>query len=92
MAAELRKGELMWRKRVIRGCKHSSQKRPHRNVVLSDDLSRDRRAEAARDIPANEAKKEMAAELRADLQELEDKHGQFSDSAKLIRETRDARG
>ena len=37
-------------------------------------------------------KKEIAAGLRADLQELESKYGIFSDSAKLIREDRDARG
>jgi plasmid stability protein len=37
-------------------------------------------------------KKEIATQLRADLQELEAKYGLFSDSAKIIRETRDARG
>jgi plasmid stability protein len=37
-------------------------------------------------------KKEIATELRADLQELEKKHGLFSDSAKIIREMRDVRG
>jgi plasmid stability protein len=37
-------------------------------------------------------KKEIAADLRADLEELEKKYGLFSDSAKLIREDRDARG
>jgi plasmid stability protein len=37
-------------------------------------------------------KKDIAARLRADLQELEAKHGVFSDSAKTIREMRDARG
>jgi plasmid stability protein len=37
-------------------------------------------------------KKEVATEMRADLQELEDKYGLFSDSAEIIREMRDARG
>jgi plasmid stability protein len=37
-------------------------------------------------------KKEIAAELRADLQDLEGKYGLFSDSAKIIREMRDTRG
>jgi plasmid stability protein len=37
-------------------------------------------------------KKKIAEELRGDLQELEQKCGPFSDSAKIIRETRDARG
>ncbi len=37
-------------------------------------------------------KREIVAELRADLTLLEQKHGQFSDSAALIREDRDARG
>jgi plasmid stability protein len=37
-------------------------------------------------------KKEIAAELRADLKELEDKHGLFSDSTKLIREERERLG
>ena len=36
-------------------------------------------------------KKAIAAELRADLQELEDKHGLFSDSARIIRDMRDRR-
>jgi plasmid stability protein len=37
-------------------------------------------------------KKEIAAEMRADLQELEGKYGLFSDSARIIREMRDSRG
>jgi len=37
-------------------------------------------------------KKEIAAEMRADLQELEARYGLFPDSAKLIREMRDSRG
>jgi plasmid stability protein len=37
-------------------------------------------------------KKEIAREMRTDLQELEDKYGLFSDSAKVIREMRDTRG
>jgi plasmid stability protein len=37
-------------------------------------------------------KKEIAAELRADLQELEGKYGRFPGSAKIIREMRDMRG
>jgi len=34
-------------------------------------------------------KKEIAAEIRGDLQELEEKYGVFSDSAKIIREMRE---
>jgi plasmid stability protein len=41
---------------------------------------------------AAERKKAIAIEMRADLQELEAKYGQFSDSAKIIREMRDTRG
>jgi plasmid stability protein len=41
---------------------------------------------------AFQRKKAIAAEMRADLQELEDKYGLFSDSAKIIREMRDTRG
>jgi plasmid stability protein len=37
-------------------------------------------------------KKEIGAETRADLKELEAVYGVFSDSAKIIRETRDTRG
>jgi plasmid stability protein len=37
-------------------------------------------------------KKQIGAEMRADLQELEDKYGLFSDSAMIIREMRDRRG
>jgi len=36
-------------------------------------------------------KREIAADLRADLHALEEKHGLFSDSAKIIREMRDTR-
>jgi len=35
-------------------------------------------------------KRETGAELRADLQKLEEKYGRFSDSTALIREQRDA--
>jgi plasmid stability protein len=41
---------------------------------------------------ALQRKKVIAAEMRADLQELEDKYGVFPDSAKIIREMRDTRG
>lgn len=37
-------------------------------------------------------KQEIAAELRADLKQLEDRYGLFSDSAPLIREDREIRG
>jgi len=37
-------------------------------------------------------KKEIASEMRADLKELEQKYGVFSDSAAIIREMRDTRG
>jgi len=37
-------------------------------------------------------KREISSELRADLEQLEQKYGLFSDSAELIREDRDARG
>jgi plasmid stability protein len=35
-------------------------------------------------------KREIGAELRADLQKLEEKYGRFPDSTALIREQRDA--
>ena len=38
---------------------------------------------------ALDRKREIGAELRADLQKLEEKYGQFPDSATLIREQRD---
>jgi len=41
---------------------------------------------------ALQRKRETSAELRADLEQLEQKYGVFSDSAALIREDRDARG
>jgi len=37
-------------------------------------------------------KREIAADLRADLHALEEKHGLFSYSARIIREMRDTRG
>jgi plasmid stability protein len=37
-------------------------------------------------------KKQLAEEMRAQLAELREKYGTFSDSALLIREDRDARG
>jgi plasmid stability protein len=37
-------------------------------------------------------KQEIAADLRADLKQLQDKFGTFSDSAPLIRDARDTRG
>ena len=37
-------------------------------------------------------KRELGSELRAELAALQDKYGQFSDSAALIREDREARG
>jgi hypothetical protein len=36
-------------------------------------------------------KREIGAELRADLQKLEEKYRRFPDSASLIREQRDSR-
>jgi len=41
---------------------------------------------------AFERKRMIADQLRANLKELEEKYGTFSDSATLIREDRDARG
>ena len=41
---------------------------------------------------ALQRKRDISAELRADLEQLEQKYGGFSDSAALIREDRDARG
>jgi plasmid stability protein len=37
-------------------------------------------------------KREIGEELRADLEQLQQKYGLFSDSAPLIREDRDGRG
>ena len=37
-------------------------------------------------------KQEIGAEIRGDLERLQQKYGMFSDSAALIREDRDARG
>lgn len=37
-------------------------------------------------------KREIGEELRADLEQLQQKYGLFSDSAQLIREDRDGRG
>jgi hypothetical protein len=41
---------------------------------------------------AAQRKKEIAAEMLADLKELETKHGLFADSTKIVREIRDTRG
>ena len=41
---------------------------------------------------AQRRKQEIADDLRADLKQLEDKFGTFSDSTQLIREDRDNRG
>lgn len=41
---------------------------------------------------ALQRKKAIADKMRADLKQIEEKYGLFSDSAKLIREDRDARG
>ncbi len=38
------------------------------------------------------SKREVGAELRADLERLEREYGQFSDGAALIRDDRDRRG
>ena len=41
---------------------------------------------------AERRKKEIAADLRKDLKQLEEKFGRFSDSTAAIREDRDRRG
>jgi plasmid stability protein len=41
---------------------------------------------------AQRRKHELAAGLRGDLKQIEEKYGTFSDSAPLIREDRDSRG
>jgi hypothetical protein len=41
---------------------------------------------------ARRSKQEIAAELRADLRQIEERYGVFPDSARLIREDRDVRG
>jgi plasmid stability protein len=41
---------------------------------------------------AQRRKQEIAADLRADLKQLEDKFGTFSDSTPLLREDRNKRG